>query len=108
MPKMKQYQCPKLTDWECPLSDVTAEVLMTANRYQYFDNIRRKHRNDGLVFDEKLHTVVGVDGDLAVQCDSMAHIRLTDPQISENERECLKVMIRSDHSIMNLLYVCNL
>lgn len=39
------------TDWECPVSDETAEILMTASRHQYFENIRRKNRNDGLVFD---------------------------------------------------------
>ena len=66
----------------------------------------KKNRNDGLVFDEKLHTVVGVDGDLAVQCNCIAHKKISDPQISEEERESLKVIIRSD-SVLTADTGCN-
>ena len=51
------------TDWECPISNETAEIWMTVSRHRFFENIWKKHQNNSLIFDAKLCTIVGVDAE---------------------------------------------
>ena len=84
------------TEWECPISDEMTEVLMTTHRHRYFESIRREHQNDGLIFDETLDMAVGVAAEQVHQCDCVAHERLKLKELSDDERESLKIIIRSD------------
>ena len=95
---------------ECPISDEMTEVLMTASRHRYFESIRREHQNDGLIF-ETLDMAVGVAAEQVPQCDCVAHERLKLKELSDDERESLKVIIRSDSMLTadaGCGYVCTL
>ena len=80
---------------ECPVSDEILEVLMTASRHRFSENIRRERHNDGLIFEEKLDMALGVPAEQVSQCNCSAHTRLSLPDLPENEREDLKVIVRS-------------
>ena len=80
---------------ESPISDELLEILMTASRHRFCENIRREGHNDGLIFDEHMDVVVGVPAEQIPQCNCSAHTRLSLPDLPENEREDLKVIVRS-------------
>ena len=80
---------------ECHISDELLEILMTASRHRFSENIRREGHNDSLIFEENVDMALGVSAEQVPQCNCSAHTRLSQPDLPENEREDLKVIVRS-------------
>ena len=83
-----------VASWQCNIAEDELEVLRTASRHVYVKNLRREGENDGLLLDEALPGLFGIPSEQVEQCRCAAHQRL-ELEVSESERDDLKVLIRS-------------
>ena len=93
-PESAQCECSGPAEWKCLLSQEAAEILVTASRHLFFENIQREGYNDGLLFDDHLSVAVGVQAEQVPQCQCVAHECLKQ-DLSDSEADDLKTIIRS-------------
>ena len=92
-------------EWECPIGDEVANLIVTASRHTFYSTLRIEGVNDGFIYDLNLNQAVRVPAENVPQCDCAAHRRLKG-NIAESEREDIKSLIRSS-TMANTDVGCN-
>ena len=84
-------------EWQSPLSDQAATLLMTASRHKYYTQVQKEWVNNGYVYEEYGDSIFGIP-DIVPQCTCVAHEYLKqEDKTDDNKTELddLKTIIRS-------------